>query len=373
MTRTPHGSISICTKGDRLRLQFPRSWYEGEQKYFALRLPNTSDNLLYAANLARQIEWDYLQNTFDRTFANYTPQQPEITKDLSLEKLWEEYCRYKSKSVKPATIHYLTNGLGLHIANCPHQDPRQGLEVREWLLSHTTPNMSRRIIAALATAITWGIKHDKVTISTNPFVGMSADIRVNKTDAAPNAFSPEEQELVINGFVESRRYSFYAPLVKFWLFTGCRPSEAIGLTWGQITDDCSRIRFDRSLIHICGRPVVNNRSKTNRIRTFQSNEVLREFLLDHRDRRAENTPLVFPSPTGKPIDYSNFSIRAWDKTVDPLINRPSTPYSCRDTFITNQIAKGIPIAVVARWCDNSVKTIERHYFDLSALADLKPR
>jgi integrase len=372
MTRNPHGSIGICSTGGRLRLQFPRAWYAGEQKYFTLGLQNTSDNRLYAANLVRRIEWDYLEGTFDRTLAKYTPQQPQTNTDLSLAKLWEEYCSYKAKSVKPATIHYLTKGLGLHITRCPYQDSHKALEVRDWLLSHTTPNMSRHVIAALATAITWGIKHGKVRISINPFTGMSADIRVEKTAAAPNAFTPAERELVIQGFEQSSRYSFYAPLVNFWLMTGCRPSEAIGLTWGQITEDCLNIRFDRSLIHIAGRPVENHRSKTNRIRTFTSNDVLKEFLLDHRDRRAENTPLVFPSPTGKPIDYSNFSVRAWDKVVDPLINRPSTPYSCRDTFITDQIAKGIPIAIVAQWCDNSVRTIERHYFDVSALTHLKP-
>jgi integrase len=372
MARNPHGSIAICTEGRRLKLQIPRAWNEGKQKYLTLGLSDTTDNRLYAANLARQIEWDYLHGNLDRTFAKYKPQQPTAKADLSLIDLWQEYCLYKAQSLKPATIHYLTNGLGFHIVRCPYQSSEQGLEVRQWLLNHTTPDMSRRVVAALATAVDWGRKHGKVTTTVNPFVGMSGDIRVEETDTAPNAFTPDERKLVIDDFARSKRYRFYTPLVKFWLMTGCRPSEAIGLTWGQISDDCDKIRFDRSIIHIGGKPIENRKSKTNRVRTFPSNDLLKEFLLDHRYQRSGCTRLVFPSPTGKPIDYSNFSTRAWDKVVDPAINRHSTPYSCRDTFITEQIAKGIPIPIVALWVDNSVKTIERYYLDASALTHLKP-
>jgi integrase len=372
MARNPHGAIAICSRAGRLYLQFPRAWFGGNQKYLTLGLPDNRDNRTYASNLVRRIEWDYLQGEFDRSFAKYLPQQTAIDPQLNLKNLWAEYCAYKAKSLKPASIHYLVTGLGHHIDTCPHQQIDRALEVRDWLLEHTTPDMSRRVVAALATAVKWGVKHQRIAPSTNPFVEMSADIRVDKGDPQPNAFSPDERARVLAAFESSRYYKFYAPLVHFWLLTGCRPSEGIGLTWGQVSTDCNKIRFDRSLIHIGGKPIENHKSKTNRVRTFPCNEVLREFLLDYRDRTAANNPLVFPSPDGKPIDYHNFSARAWTKVVNPLINRHSTPYCCRDTFITDQIAKGIPVAVIARWCDNSVKTIERHYFDASALTHLKP-
>jgi integrase len=371
MPRHPSGSISIGTNQGRLRLQFPRAWYDGKQRYHALGLPDTIDNRAYAAALIREIEWDYLQGKFDPTLAKYLKTSPQI-QDLSLSALWLEFCKYKSRSVKPATIHYLANGIGEHIANCPYQSVSQALEVREWLLDRTTPDMARRVIASLATAVNWGVKHQKLSIAVNPFMGMTGDIRVDKEPPPPNAFTPEERESVLLAFSESEYYRGYLPLVKFWLFTGCRPSEAIGLEWEQVSDNFTSIRFDRSIIRIGNEVIRNRKSKTNRIRSFPVSEEL-ELLLRalHQDKKF-NSPLVFLSPTGKPINYANFCHRAWLKVVEPVLGRKSTPYSCRDTFITEQIGKGIPIAVIAKWCDNSVRMIEQRYLDPSALDRFKP-
>jgi integrase len=371
MVRTPHGSIAICTQGGRLRLQFPRRWYGGKQKYQTLHLPDTKDNRLYAENLARKMELDHLQNQFDFSLSKYTPQAQAVTTVISLEALWRGYCLYKSRSLKAASIYYLTNTLGVHICRCPHQGIDQALEVREWLLTATTPDMTRRVIQSLATAVKWGVKHQLITSSNNPFVGMAEDIRVEREDPKPNALNLKEKQLVIAAFECNKYYGFYASLVKFWFLTGCRPSEAIGLHWEQIAADCSQIRFDRSIVYIAGKLTHNHKSKTNRARWFPCNPELRDFLIDLREQK-HHSSLVFPSRSDRPIEYNNFSSRAWSRIVDPILNRNSTPYSCRDTFITEQIAKGAPIAIIAKWVDNSTKMIERYYLDPSAIDQLKP-
>jgi inosine/xanthosine triphosphate pyrophosphatase family protein len=81
--------------------------------------------------------------------------------------------------------------------------------------------------------------------------------------------------------------------------------------------------------------------------------------------------LVFPSAKGKPINYNNFCNNAWNKLVDP-IKPDTTPYSCRDTFITTQILKGVPESVIARWCDTSVEMIQQHYADFLKMLSLRP-
>jgi integrase len=372
MARNPHGSIAICAPAGRLRLQFPRAWYGGKQKYLTLGIPDTTDNRLYASNLVRRIEWDYLQGDFDRTYAKYLPQQPSAPKSITLTQLWAEYCQYKSKSLKPASMHYLVKGIGTHLARCPHQGLESSLAVREWLLANTTPGMTRRVLSSIGTALNWGIKHQKVSVASNPFMGMAEDIRVDKPLAEANAFSSVERACVIAAFEQSLRYRHYAPLVKFWFMTGCRPSEGIGLEWEQISPDCSRILFDRSIIKIGRQTIRNQLSKNNRKRTFPCQQELQKFLLDHRQQSNRRYKLVFPSPDGKPIDYINFSRRAWDNVVDPIIDRSTTPYSCRDTFITDQIGKGIAPAIIAKWVDNSVEMIERYYFDVSAIDHIKP-
>ncbi len=361
----------VAVRG-RLKLRFPRPWYNGEQKYLSLGLPDTRDNRLYGENLAREIEWDRLKGNFDSSLKKYLQIATEPTQSLTLARLWAEYCQYKSRSLKPASMHYLVNAIGVHINRCPHQEIDRALEVRTWLLASTTAGMTRRVLSSLATVTKWGIKHQKVSTIHNPFMGMAEEIRIEREIAHANAFSGEERDRIILAFEQSQDYRHYAPLVKFWFMTGCRPSEGIGLEWAQIDLNCEKIVFDRSIVKI-GKTTVRNRlSKTNRKRTFPCNQVLQDFLLNLRQGRNPKIELVFPSKDGKPIDYMNFSCRAWDKVVDPIIDRPTTPYSCRDTFITDQIGKGASVAIIAKWVDNSVEMIEKHYFDISAIDHIKP-
>jgi integrase len=372
MPRTPHGSIGICAPSGRLRLQFPRAWYGGKQNYLTLGIPDTKDNRIYASEIVRQMEWDYLRGAFDATFAKYLAQKQDLSPSLSLADLWQEYCLYKSKSLKAASIHYLTNTLGVHITRCPHQQIDRALDVRDWLLESTTANMSRRVIQSLTTATKWGIKHQRLTITVNPFVDMAEDIRVDKEDPKPNALNETEKQCVLRAFQRHKHYSFYTPLVQFWFLTGCRPSEGIGLQWEQLSDDRLQIRFDRSITHIAGKVTHNKKSKTNRSRWFPCYPELQAFINELHEQK-QHRSLVFPSLHGKPIDYDNFSKRAWSKVADPILQRNSTPYSCRDTFITEQIAKGSPIAMIAKWVDNSVEMIERYYLDPSAIDRVIPR
>jgi integrase len=373
MARTPHGSIAICTRSQRLWLQFPRHWNNGQQEYQTLKLPDTKDNRAYAAEIVRQMEWDYPRGQFDRSLKKYFPSaEPEQAKDLTLLELWAKYCQYKATDRKAATIHYLVNGIGSHIRSCPHQQIDLSLEIRAWLLARTSPGMARKVIQSLATAIRWGIKHGLIPNRSNPFDGMAEDIRIDPAQPIPNAFTTDEAVSVLAAFERSHYYAWYAPLVRFWLLSGCRPSEGIGLEWVQISKDCSEIRFDRSIIHIGGSPIYNQKSKTNRVRTFRCQSELQQLLIDRSQHRKDRS-LVFPSPAGLPIDYKNFSMRAWDKVVNPILDRASTPYACRDTFITNQIARGIPIALIAKWVDNSTKMIEKHYFDPDAISDILPQ
>jgi integrase len=373
MTRNPHGSVSICARNKRLWLQFPRNWHNGEQKYYSLKLSDTKDNRAYAAEIIRQMEWDYSRGLFDRSLNKYF-HKPEVEqfKDLTLSELWEKYCQYKATDRKPATIHYLVHGLGAHIHSCPYQQIDLSLEIRGWLLGRTSPDMTKRVLQSLATVIKWGTKHGLITNRSNPFEGMAEDIRVDTSQSAPNALTKDEVVSVLTAFEINHYYAFYTPLVRFWLLSGCRPSEGIGLEWGQVNQDCSQIKFDRSIIHIGGKPIYNQKSKTNRTRTFRCQPELQQLLTDRSSNRKERS-LVFPSPEGKPIDYSNFSTRAWDKVVDTILERPSTPYSLRDTFITDQIAKGMPIALIAKWVDNSTKMIERYYLDPTAASDIRPQ
>ena len=117
-----------------------------------------------------------------------------------------------------------------------------GLATKQALLAVTTTNQTRRMLQYLSACCEWGFKHK--LIKDNPFKGLASDMpkRRSLTHPDPNAFDDTERDAVIEAFKNDNRpgmnYRHYAPIVEFWFLTGCRPSEAIGLVWGNVSEDC---------------------------------------------------------------------------------------------------------------------------------------
>ncbi|MGL5879318.1 MAG: tyrosine-type recombinase/integrase, partial [Xenococcaceae cyanobacterium] len=280
---------------------------------------------------------------------------------MELKQVWDAYLAYIEPSRKPKTLLYLHKTISPKIRRCEFQDPTMAIEVRNWLLSVTTPSMTKRVLIQINAAIKWAIKHNKLAIAVSPFDGMAYEFKHNyEKETTPNAFTVDERDRVIDAFRNHKvkgggfSYKYYVNFVEFMFLTGCRPHEAVELQWKRI--DCSW-RF-----------IEFPDSKTGRFRKFPINERLRELL----QSIPQKSDLVFPAPQGGQIDYGNFSDRAWDAVVDP-IKPDTTPYCCRDTFITEQVIKNVNTAVIAKWVDNSVKMIEKHYLDMTAIDHILPQ
>ena len=405
-SRAKKGSVVVQTRSGRLRLQLPRQIYGGDRKYLYLNLPDTPENWELAQAKAQLIESDIKFERFDPTLKKYKPQthltvietikpKPEQT----LTQLFERYLEFKKPVVKPTTFHYLLTSIQAYVDRCPYQalSEDNALQIRAWLLDDTTNSMTKRILTYVNAAVEWGIKFKIISgFTVSPFQGMAADLPKHnwQSDPEPNAFSTEEKALVLEAFKNHRgnwngrgysgqKLCFYYPLVQFWFMTGCRPSEGVGLRWRDIATDFSHIVFNGSVQHPGGMETRVDGSKNNKRRKFPCNQELSEFLrkLEPENLTDKNT-LVFPSPKkGGAINYSNFTIRTWHKLVDPITQKTrefeedrktTTPYSCRDTFISEQVGKGVPSAVVAKWCDTSEKVINSVYLDGKILEHLRP-
>jgi integrase len=197
-------------------------------------------------------------------------------------------------------------------------------------------------------------------ISSNTFDGMAQELPKYRyqVDPKPNAFTEEERDQVIEAFKNDARkgmnYRRYAPFVEFLFCVGCRPSEAIGLRWKHISDDFGTIHFEESLVQIGNRRVRSEGSKNNTTRTIAISHRVQELLKGIAPEVMDPGALVFTGKGGDSISYRNFSRRAWTQITTP-IKPDTTPYSCRDTFITTQLIKGVPSSVIAKWCDTSTQ------------------
>lgn len=377
------GSVGIESFQGRLRLRLPRQLFEGKQKYLSLGLPDTDVNRKVAEAKAKLIESDIALERFDYTLKKYGKlQPPQLTvvesikpKALTVIQLWERFAEDKKLVLKPKTCEKYDNLTRLiaKLGNLTVDDP---LAVKQALMKITTLSRTKDALMYLSAASTWGMKHKLV--SSNWFDGMAQELPKHRyqTDPTPNAFTEEERDRIIEAFKGDKRrgmnYSHYAPFVEFLFGVGCRPSEVIGLQWKHVSTDCGFVSFEGSLVQVGNRRVPSKGSKNNRTRRIAVSSKIQALLQSIKQELIDPESLVFPSLNNDSINYRNFARRAWSSIVDP-IKPNTTPYSCRDTFITMQLLKGVPTSIIAKWCDTSSQMIDKNYADKLKLTQLRPQ
>ena len=375
------GTVQVKNSNDRLQLVF--SW-QRQRYYFSTGLPDSPINRKLAEQKARQIELDFVSGNFDPSLDKY---RPEVEQSQSQRKtpatpklldLWLQYMEYRTPNISPTTLNSTYEPVAAHIRKCKTDGLKNPLKFRTELLKATTESQARRSLMQISAACDWGLKHN--LIQENPFSGMYLDMLQSKAPP-PVAFTVEERDRIIAAFANDSRpgtdYRHYAPFVKFLFWTGCRPCEAIGLRWGSVLPDCSRVHFHESIVEISGRKVRRKEDKTAVKRWFTCPDNLKELLQSIRPEHPDPEALVFPSPKGHSMTASNFRDRGWTAILSELglsmkEGIKMTPYNCRDTFITLQALQGHSSTTIARWVGNSSKIIEERYLDRMRLDHLRP-
>jgi integrase len=380
--RAPKGSVGIESFRGRLRIRLPRHLYDGKQKYLSTDLADAGINRKVVEAKAKLIESDIALERFDYTLVKYGKPEPHgltMLEPLSLQSmkvidLWERYAAGRRSGLKPKTQEKYDNLTRLYqkLGEVTVDEP---LIVKYKLEQVTTLYRTKDGLMYLAAACRWGEKHNLVL--SNPFEGMAQELPKYRyqVDPKPNAFTEEERDQVIEAFRGDQRkgmnYSHYASFVEFLFCVGCRPSEAIGLQWQHISENFDTIIFESSLVQIGNRRVRSEGSKNNKTRQIAVSRRVQSLLASIIPEAPQPTQLIFSSRDGDSISYRNFSRRAWAKIVHP-IKPDTTPYCCRDTFITTQLIKGVPSTVIAKWCDTSTQMIDKNYADKLKLSQIRP-
>lgn len=368
--RAPRGEASIVVRSGRLSLLIPGNCFpNGKQSLISLDMADSPAGRTVAAQILAKLQLDIYQGQIDPTLNKYR-RTPMVTTVTALS-LWTQYVKYKKPTIKLSTLHYYEQIIGSKMALIPHSIDK-ALDIRAWLLTNTTQALAARCLDHLSSAVAWGIRHETISLVKNPYSGMGREVKPKSNILGADAFSADQKEKVLNAFVKSRYYDRYFAFVYFLFLTGCRPSEAIGLRWGDIATDFSVVNFTGSIVRVNHKAVRMEGSKTNRVRSVPINSELSDLLQACSKKIHKSDWLVFALTDDPylPINYENFYKRAWEKTVTPIIGYRTTPYSCRDTFITEQVAAGFPLSVIAKWVDNSPRMISDRYFDISAVSFL---
>ena len=378
LKRSPQGEIAIAFNGGRLRLRVPGSLLPDDRvQFITLGLEDTPVNRLSASAKILEMRRDILDGEFDTTLDKYRRKtKTKTTKIADIGKIWIEYLKYKQKSVKESHYDHLVNGLGRLIIANPYQGIYDALAFREWLLANTTIGMTKRILTHCNAAVTWGIKNRLVSGSVSPYEGMSGDLPKHawELEGKPNAFTLAEIGKIRAAFTNHDDINIenYAMFIDFLFLTGCRPSEAIGLRVCDVAANRSHIIFNGAIVRVQGRAVRTTGSKNNKSRKFPINRDLEKLLDEAIWDTFKPDDLIFTSIQRKTILYTYFCRHIWKPTVTPIIGRDSTPYSCRDSFITHQLMGGMPPSNVCAWCDTSIPVIQKRYLDPSIALEVQP-
>lgn len=335
--------VGVASDKGMLRLALPTYLFD-EKRYLYLGLEDTQRNRIIAEAKAKLIEYDLAMEKFDPTLEKYTSPMGKASKyDITLTEILTEYIEFKQLTVSESNHNYRT------LKNWLNQMDDEMLghpdEVTNFLLRNTSQEQARRLIQKITAGINWGVSLDK--IDHNPFEAVPKLQMVSEPRVDP--FSVYERDLIIRAFEDNHFHS----LVQFLFFTGCRPSEAIGLKWEKINGDRTSILINEALVDRHLHP----HTKNYKIRHFPINPQLRE-ILDHIDQKAD---FIFLSKREQMVDFHNFTTRDWKWTMEDLAIRYRPPYCCRHTFITLCLQKHIPISQVAYWAGNSPGIILKHY------------
>jgi integrase len=372
-------SINVVGNGNYLRISIAgKHFLDGKRKFLSLGLKDCDIDRADAEVKVSMMRSDLTRGMFDDSLDRYQSAKQKSKTEVSdsISQVWDFYLNYKSAKLKESTISYLQHGLGRLIHLCPHQQITAALFIRNWLLANTTASMAKRVLLHLNAAVKWAIKTGLCKLDKSPFVDMAADLPKHRweEEGSPNAFSPEEKDLFIRSIYNhtNSSVSHYGNFIAFLFLTGCRPSEAIGLRYKDLDLLSGFIQFRGSIVRVKGKAILSKGSKNNKQRKFRINSALNELLSKIVLDKHEQGDLCFKSKRGKTIEYSGFSRLVWKEISTEICQRHTTPYSARDTFITEQLTAGIPAATVAAWCDTSINQIQKRYLDPRRAEEIEP-
>jgi integrase len=400
------GTVKVGSDKGCLRLQFPsvvsQKVWGTRQKYLALGLSNTPENIAIAQQLASKAQLDLLADNLDKSLERYKPfslkKASEQIKGKNPE-LIELYTEFIETVIKPSVDQITYRRYKVTFLNkiklCSSADiVADSTKIFDTLKIATTPQEVRLILDTLYNLLEWCKRRGIVERDTyNPYRDYKQDAPGKSKQVKPKhiieqnlvedddfrGYSPEEAEHIVKALeLRGRTKNLYSLFGLFLFLTGCRPSEATGLQWQDINEDCSVINFRRVF---CRTTKEEKGLKTRRFgkekRKFPCGKRLQALLKELRENQDNLNPKskVFVTKEGKPINWDSF-YKIWSGLHDNYSDRDGViealaregkvrfylkPYATRHSFITWQLASGMTPTNVAKLVGNSPEMIYKHY------------
>jgi len=350
----------------------------------------SKESLKVAKTKASQIDLDIMTGNYDETLVKYDARRgkqavTDSPNEETVLTLWESYKATSKKSVALTTQKDCWSQVDRCLSKIKEPkffELKNASDLLAELLNHYSPSTVERVLTDINAACNLAVDMEK--IEKNPYRKLKRFLpdvitKGGETERTKQSFTDNDLKAILNAFRTNQfqninspySHSYYYPFIQFCTLTGCRPGEAIALTWDDIKvkDDKTWLSINKS--YSSG---ILKTPKTNESRLFPVNDELKSAIELFPKIPNENN-LMFPSVRGGYIDQSLFSRRYWRPinlklAANELIERYLPPYNLRHSYITRLIRLGVDVATVGRICGTSPEMIVGHY--LSSNDDYVP-
>jgi integrase len=390
-TIKPEGcKVSIHNNNGSIKLVF---CYREKRHFVSIGLPYTPNNLDIAIAKAWEIHNDIVFNRYDDNKDKYkigvnNSSPKEKTNNLievdfhkqepTLKEVWEFYKKIKSDTAQ-ITKDTKWKKIDKHFSRHEILPVSQVHIFIEYLLSKYAKSTVEKLLTLLSAAINLSIDYGKYDgKNLVPKIIDSLAVKKKKqiksfTDAEVLAILDAFKNNTYNPKCSCHKHSYYYPLVAFRFLTGCRPSEAIALTWNDIIEKHGKtwIKFDKR--YTANELLLGTKNGIN-CRLFPVNEELK-FLLDNIPKNPK-TNLIFPNTEGNYLSTNNFGRRIWKPVVeslvkDGLVSEYLPFYDIRHTFATKLCRSGkVDLKTISSIIGNSVDTLIENYLAVDEALEL---
>lgn len=322
----------------------------------------------------------YLYNNYDETKNKYkletqkklTPIKPEF-KEPTLKEIWEYYKQFNNNASKSSKElwRFLDKTINdFYISEC---------HLYLDTIIHYAKSTLKRCLSDLSAAINLYSKHKQYIIN-NPFPEIIKSLEVKKNKKI-KSFSKEEVKHILYAFknnihfpqnVHNSSYSYYYYLIAFRFLTGCRPSEAIALTWNAIIENKDKTWINFHQAYVKGELREGTKNGVD-CRLFPVNEQLKNLI---QEIPKNHSKLVFPAINGGYINGGNFTQDIWKPLIlklieDGLVKEYLCFYDQRHTFSTHMARSGkIDLQTLSNIVGNSVPTLIQNYLAVDESLEL---
>ncbi|MEM7771049.1 MAG: tyrosine-type recombinase/integrase [Cyanobacteria bacterium P01_A01_bin.37] len=349
------GKVTVRDFNRRLQLRWS---YKGKryEKYTGLSA-DVTPSWDVAEAIAKTIEADMATMNFDYTLEKYFGEATINKADLTVVGLFDQFIEHKKTRVCKRTLEKYYS-LSRQIKDFFHSRK----------VAVLTPNLCEKFInsidaapitlknkqALLIGAWDWAVKDGLV--DENPWrEGHRVKVPPKQP---PKPFTREEVGKILTTCRNSRYYAYYYDFISFRLATGCRPGEAAGLRWKHLRNDCSNVWIGESETRSKDRGGTKNLQS----RSFDLPKNIQAMLLNRRPPNYSPDDLIFPSPSGKPINDKDFRNRCWQSIMKESGIDYRKPYNLRHTAISHMIDRGESPAKVAEITGHDPEVLFKYYF-----------